>query len=353
MRTDDRIARFMLAPAACPLRHLLLQTVLLLITVNVFWDTPGEFVFMPERIAAWAVYYLMMNAMVYTNIYVLTPKLLLHNKFLSYLLGVTGLIIICLFTIGMLQSALTDDMPAPDENRGTIPVWLNLLSSFISVGLLVFGTSAVQLFRKWMADSLRAGELESATMQAELSFLKSQINPHFLFNMLNNVYVLIRKRRPEAAGIVFKLEDMLRYQIDDSARDDVLLSADIAFLTDYLNLEKIRRDKFGFSISQYGDIDGISVPPLMFIPFVENAVKHNLENDETTPYVNLDFTVAGNALMFRCENSRSDEVATTPEVGGIGLKNIRRRLELLYPGRHALEITETAKTYTVHLTLEL
>lgn len=335
-----------------PWRHVLLQAVLLLITVNVFWDSPENLIFTSDRIVAWAIYYAVMNAMVYANIYVLIPKLLLRNKFMIYLAAVAGLILICLLTIGILQSAIFEHTPAAENHDNAIPAWLSILSSFISVGLLVFGTSAIQIFRKWMVDSLRASELESATMQAELDFLKNQINPHFLFNMLNNSYLLIKKRRPEAAEVIFKLEDMLRYQVNDSAREKVLLSSDIAFLTGYLNLEKIRRDSFDFSVSQEGNLDGIFVPPLMFIPFVENAVKHNC-TDDSTPYVALAFKNTGDRLQFRCENSRSEDGEIQHESGGIGLRNIRRRLELLYPGRHLLEITETEQIYTVRLTLEL
>lgn len=132
------------------------------------------------------------------------------------------------------------------------------------------------MFTHWLRYNLRIDELESTTLQSELTFLKNQINPHFLFNMLNNANVLIKRNPEEASKVLFKLEDLLRYQINDSSRERVSLASDIRFLNDYLNLEKIRRDNFQFTLRQEGEVDSIWIQPLLFIPFVENAVKHSL-----------------------------------------------------------------------------
>ena len=219
--------------------------------------------------------------------------------------------------------------------------------------MLVAGSSAMMLFKHWISNNQRVSELEAATLQSELKFLKSQINPHFLFNMLNNVYVLIRKERDEAADVLFKLEDLLRYQFNDSAQDRIQLSSDIRFMSDFLNLEKIRRDKFNYTISKEGDINSVWLPPLLFIPFVENAVKHNTDG-ENASFVYLSFNVQDNRLTFRCENSKpAEEEEKGNRIGGLGLKNIRRRLDLLYPGRHSLEIIEDKHSYIVNLHLDL
>ena len=154
-----------------------------------------------------------------------------------------------------------------------------------------------------------------------------------------------------ASEILTKLEDMLRYQIDDSSKDKVSLSVDIQFLTRFLDLEKTRRDYFDYTISEEGNIGAIEVPPLLFIPFVENAVKHNSDSDNAS-YVHLHFNVDHNYLYFICENSKPKK----PEeraVGGLGLINIRRRLDLLYAKNYTLEINITDTTYTVNLQLNL
>jgi len=227
-----------------------------------------------------------------------------------------------------------------------------MITSIISFGLLIFGTSALLLFKYWIGYSQRIDELASSTLQSELKFLKKQINPHFLFNMLNNANVLIKKNPEEASRVLFKLEDMLRYQINDSAKEQVLLSSEIHFLNDFLNLEKVRRDKFEYVISKEGDISEVWLPPLLFIPFVENAVKHNVDS-ENSSYVYLGFKVWDKQLEFQCINSKPKIALQKNEVGGLGLKNIKRRLELLFPERYTLEIEESEISYTVYLHLIL
>ena len=203
-------------------------------------------------------------------------------------------------------------------------------------------------------EKIHAERLKSSQKDAEFKMLTSQINPHFLFNMLNNVYVLIKKGRDEAAEVLFKLEDLLRYQLNDSSQEKIQLNSEIHFMNDFLNLEKIRRDNFNYIISKEGDINKVWLPPLLFIPFVENAVKHNTDS-ENASFVHLSFIVQDNRLLFRCENSipLPEEEVKEPRIGGLGLKNIRRRLELLYPGRHSLEIIELKQSYTINLQLEL
>jgi LytS/YehU family sensor histidine kinase len=189
-------------------------------------------------------------------------------------------------------------------------------------------------------------------MQSELKQLKNQINPHFLLNMLNNANVLTMENPEEASQVLSKLNDMLRYQLNDSTKEKVSLSADIHFLTDFLNLEKIRRDNFEVIISKEGNINNVSIPPLLFIPFVENAIKHNPDNDNSS-YVHLYFKVQGQRLQFICENSKPEIPFKKHETGGLGLANIRRRLDLLYNTNYILEITDNKTTYKIILKLTI
>ncbi|KAA3932477.1 histidine kinase, partial [Bacteroides ovatus] len=186
----------------------------------------------------------------------------------------------------------------------------------------------------------------------ELTFLKNQINPHFLFNMLNNANVLIKRNPEEASKVLFKLEDLLRYQINDSSRERVSLASDIRFLNDYLNLEKIRRDNFQFTLRQEGEVDSIWIQPLLFIPFVENAVKHSFDSEHSS-YVHVFFKVEAHRLEFRCENSKPAVAVQQGKVGGIGLANIQRRLGLLYPEHYKLEQKEDENLYSVILSITL
>ena len=180
-------------------------------------------------------------------------------------------------------------------------------------------------------------EMETVNKDIEFQALQAQINPHFLFNMLNNANILVKDAPDEASQILGKLDDLLRYQLNDSTRREVFLSADIQFLTSFLELEKVRRDHFEYTIFQEGNMENICIPPLLFIPFVENAVKHNSDSDHLS-YVHLYFSVHDKQLMFRCENSKP-RIPVKRE-GGIGLANVRRRLDLLYESKYTLQIED-------------
>lgn len=276
----------------------------------------------------------------YTNMYLLVPKLLFKNKYVPYCLSILGIIALS----AILGKYFFDS--DPDGNGLNIPLF-----SFLIL-MLIGATSSVKLFQKWMVDKQLIFELEKSKTITELEQLKNQINPHFLFNMLNNANVLTRKDPERASQVLMKLSDLLRYQLYDSARDKVLLTSDIHFLEDFLNLEKVRRDNFDFVISKEGSLSGVQVPPLLFISFVENAVKHNNDSEKAS-FVNLFFDVRNSVLYFKCINSKPILKAVSSNAGGLGLANVRRRLELLFPSAHSLKIENNPETYCVNLTIKL
>lgn len=331
-------------------RHIILQFIIIIITANMCLDLSMEPFQDMRAILGWIGYYFIINTVVYSNLYILVPRYLQKNKFLKYLAGVFLLISISLFFVVGLQRILYKHSDLMEMD--VVFVVLNFFSSVFTVGLLIAGTSTFSLFRHWVGYNQRIDELESNTLHSELKQLKRQINPHFLFNMLNNANVLIKKNPEEASKLLFKLEDLLRYQINDSSKENVALSSDIRFLNDFLNLEKIRRDKFDYVIAKEGDIDEIYLPPLLFISFVENAVKHNSDS-ENKSYVYLYFKVWNNELTFQCINSKPAILQDKNRVGGLGLNNIKRRLELLYPQKHSLEIEEDKTKYKITLYLKL
>jgi LytS/YehU family sensor histidine kinase len=283
----------------------------------------------------------------YVNMYVLVPKFLFGGKYVAYAFSI--LVIIAL-TAGAYFAAwkiLGDYKPA-----GVTEGEINVLSISFVVVIFTSASSAIKLFQRGLLDSMRINDLEKITMRAEMEQLKNQINPHFMFNMLNSANVLIQRDPSKASQVIMKLSDLLRYQLYDSVRTSVLLTADIHFLEDFLNLEKVRRDNFDYLVSKQGELSGVQVAPLLFITFVENAVKHN--NDlEKQSYVHVYFNVYNNVLQFKCVNSKPGIPVARKEVGGLGLANIRRRLELIYPSRHQLKIEESADTYTVFLTINV
>lgn len=274
----------------------------------------------------------------YINMYVLVPKFLFRNRNIAYCLSVIGILVVVAFCGYFIN-------PFNKEHGLNIPLF-----SFLTA-LLLAASSSIKLFQKGMMDKQLIYELEQSKSYAELEQLKNQINPHFLFNMLNNANVLTKKDPDKASQVLMKLSDLLRYQLYDSARDKVLLTSDIHFLENFLNLEKVRRDSFDFLISKEGDLSGVQIPPLLFISFVENAVKHN--NDVTkSSYVNLYFDVRNDELFFKCINSKP-MLKSVNNAGGLGLANVKRRLELLFPATHHLNIEDDPETYCVTLSIKL
>lgn len=325
--SENVLFRFLISPERRLFRHMLLIGFIGIVLYN---STPV--------IDNPMVIFLYFIILFYVNMYVLVPKLLFRNKNIEYCLSVIGIVVV-LAVCGYFFN------PFNKENGLNIPLF-----SFLTV-LLLAASASIKLFQKGMIDKQLIYELKQSQTYAELEQLKNQINPHFLFNMLNNANVLTKKDPDKASEVLMKLSDLLRYQLYDSARDKVLLTSDIRFLEDFLNLEKVRRDSFDFLISKEGDLSGVQIPPLLLISFVENAVKHN--NDATkSSYVNLYFDVRNGELFFRCINSKP-MLKTTGNTGGLGLVNVKRRLELLFPAAHRLSIEDGPERYNVTLTIKL
>jgi len=296
-----------------------------------------------------AFFLLLLCVLYYTNMYILIPQFFFKLQYISYGLSFLGLIFLSFITVYTMSSWLKpEEEPNDTYNINAYDIGLFILM----VTLLLATTTVVKLFQRWIIDSKRVHELETSTIQAELEHLKNQINPHFLFNMLNNTQVLIQKDAEKASEVLLNLSDFLRYQIYDSSRPKVFLTSDINFLHDFLSLEKIRRDDFEIQIDQYGEINGVMVAPLLFVTFVENAIKHSLDSDAKS-FILIDFTLVGTTLTFNCHNSKPAIQIGKNENSGLGLKNIKRRLELLYPECHELIIEDKKNLHSVYLTINL
>lgn len=285
----------------------------------------------------------------YLNMYWLVPVYLLKNRFSMYLFFLFAMLIVSSSLVGLVSYLMRglEIAYAPKRLFDPKPAMY-----FAFALVFLAASSAIKLFQRWISDTREIAELTQVSIRSELEQLKNQVNPHFLFNMLNNANVLIGKDPQKASQVLMSLSDLLRYQLYDSARPEVLLTADIHFLNDCLNLEKIRRDHFDFLISKEGPISGIQVPPFLFITFVENAIKHSSHAVKAS-YVNVYFKVADGSLYFSCINSKPASVHTQARPGGLGLKNVRRRLALIYGDHHELDVIEGEDSYKVKLVIKL
>lgn len=337
---ENWIFQFLISTKYRIYRHLLL----IVFSILVLSQSNAEYAEPTETYNRLIIFFQVL-LLAYVNMYFWVPQFLFKNKYAIYGFCVFLYIIFWTATHRLAAHFFKQDL-LPNEKDS-----INFLSISFIVIVLSIASSAVKLFQQWILDAQLISELEKSKTSAELEQLKNQINPHFLFNMLNNVNVLTKINPEKASQVLMKLSDLLRYQLYDSAREKVFLTSDIHFLEDFLNLEKVRRDNFDFTISKKGDLNGVQIPPLLFISFVENAVKHN--NDSSKPsYVNLYFEVQNNELFFICENSKPEKKAVS-EVGGLGLINIQRRLKLLFPLNNSLKITESTEKFNVYLSIKL
>ncbi|MGB3528889.1 MAG: histidine kinase, partial [Saprospiraceae bacterium] len=189
-------------------------------------------------------------------------------------------------------------------------------------------------------------------LETELQFLKSQTNPHFLFNTLNNIYALARKKSDATADVVMKLSKLLRFMLYESQKKYISISDEIQVLDDFIELEKIRYgEKLQLNFKKSIDNESHPIAPLILLPFVENAFKHGASESRFDPFINIDLKLDHSMLCFKIENSNSQDYATIKSEN-IGLNNIRRQLELLYP-EHKLEIDNKNNTFSVSLKINL
>ena len=285
--------------------------------------------------------------LVYFNIYYLLPKFLLKNRLWEYL-GYTVLTLLINVFISVLDFQEPYDFNKPEEIRFFIDAFFFTL---MQTGIILIAAVGIKFFKSYISNQEKMNDLETTNLKTELAFLKNQINPHFLFNSLNNIYVQSRKRPAEASESILLLSDLLRYQLYDCAKEKVLLRNEIDYLKNYLKLDKIRKVKPNISFQVYGEPSGILIAPFIFIPFVENAVKHGLIDEENS-YLKIIFYIKPNEVNFSIENALP-KFPHQSEVGGIGLKNVKRRLELIYPNQYDLTIENENDKYAVNLKLKL
>lgn len=279
-------------------------------------------------------------AMVYLNLYILIPQFLLKGKLWIYAL-------LTLFSLALVS---VEQYAIFDFGCGDCSVWEDVLFNILMPTLTLLGTAiAVKMFKIYLQSQYRLKDLETTNLKTELSYLKNQINPHFLFNALNNIYVLSRKRPDEAPEAILLLSDLLRYQLYDCVQEKVALKDEIEYLKNYLKLDELRKTNTRIDFDVQGEVNGKTVAPFLFLPFVENAVKHGMDSNGES-YISISFDVSEQEIYFRVANSKPQQ-AYEKEVGGIGLVNVQRRLDLIYSDKYKLDIRDEAELYVVDLYL--
>ena len=226
----------------------------------------------------------------------------------------------------------------------TYGILLNLVYFLTTPLCIKFG---LQAYRQQVA----AARLLKHNFQLEISFLKSQVNPHFLFNSLNNIYGLIlKKNNDKAAEFVAKLSDFLRYGLYNSLSDKMPLDKEITLMKNYIELESIRLNHTKINLNIVIDNYGYEIPSMLLLPVVENAFKYSADN--VNAYINIDLLIKDEMLNFRVENIINEDIQLNHE-GGIGLSNLKKRLELYYPGKFKYDALLKGNKYTANINIAL
>lgn len=216
---------------------------------------------------------------------------------------------------------------------------------FVTYGLLY------AFIRRHFVSERRRREAEQARTTAELAFLRSQLNPHFLFNTINDIYALVYQKSDAAPGALLKLSELLRYVLHEARHDRVLLAKELDYVAGLIDLQRIgSKGNLYVNYQVRGSVNDQLIAPMLLVSFVENAFKHGVVNDPQQP-VQIDIELTKSTVDFRLYNAKSHQ--QKDHTGGIGLVNVRRRLDLLYPQRHTLHVTDTPDDYRITLHLDL
>jgi len=350
------------------LLHILAWAIILGIPLYFFqrWDAGKDFIW---------IYYIgsIINGIIfYTNYLILVPKFFFRPRKHKYFLAVL-LLLTFLFFISDRSNDLVfkyfpgrnnseelnipgregNKLPShiPEDRYGRPPFReMHLFNYMFNSLFLVFFSLGMRVLERHSQTEKLQKELEKEKLNSELAFLKNQISPHFFFNTLNNIYSLISINAEDSQKAVLKLSKLMRYLLYDSEHGNTKLSNEIDFMNNYIDLMKLRVSrKIDLRISFPEKYVDINIPPLIFIPFIENAFKHGISYSEKS-FIEISMTTDKESVKFRCANSIA-KLREENEAGqsGIGLENVKKRLKLLFPGKHELKINKSETDFEVLL----
>jgi len=311
----------------------------------------------------------------YSNYLILVPRYFFSRKKLRYYIFVLILLALGYF-ISYTSSELIlkyipgkehieaqkaaapfGEIPDPPNPGGFIGLppsrQMHLLNYFFTSSFLIFFSLGLRVMERHSQIEKLQKDLEKEKLNSELAFLKNQISPHFFFNTLNNIYSLIGINAEDSQNAVLKLSKLMRYLLYESEQGDSKLSTEIDFMNNYIDLMKLRmNEKVALTVSFPAGYDDRSIPPLIFIPFIENAFKHGISYREKS-FINIKLMVNKDSISFRCSNSliKSRDESDSGH-SGIGLENVRKRLSLLFQGKHELLINKSNTEFEVLLQID-
>jgi hypothetical protein len=355
--------------------HLLAWAIILGLPIYFFrrWDVGNDFIWL---------YYIsnIINGIIfYVNYLILVPKFFFETKKHRYYVSVLVMLIFFYFISSGSNGLIFKYIPGKDHTEvarkppedGRIPPdggrkpgppvpgrffgeppfkAMHLFNYGFTSMFLIFFSLGLRIMERHSLIEKSQKELEKEKLNSELAFLKNQISPHFFFNTLNNIYSLISINAEDSQKAVLKLSKLMRYLLYESEHGNTRLSNEVDFMNNYIDLMKLRMsEKVSLKISFPSKYEDINVPPLLFIPFIENAFKHGISYRGKS-FIDVSMEATKNSISFRCANSLAPAKEETGNSdSGIGLENVRKRLALLFPGKHNLKINKSEDTFEVFL----
>jgi sensor histidine kinase YesM len=299
----------------------------------------------------------------YSLIYFVIPRFLLKQKYwhtavwtiVCFILTASLSTLINIFVIDPLRSfSIGDEYARSLYRQSAVNIHLSLLAG-LRGGLTVGGiAAAIKLMKYWYVKEQRNLQLQKENTESQLQLLKAQVHPHFLFNTLNNIYSYTQDTSPTASRLVTKLSDLLRFVLYEGSQPLVPLDRELKMIQDYMSLEKVRYgNKLELDIQLPQRTNNLYIAPLLLLPLVENCFKHGTSNVLEQPWISLHITLEDSRMQMKLLNGKVNEQQEENDNTGIGIQNVRKRLDLLYPGKHSLLITNEEEVFIVNLKIEL
>lgn len=298
----------------------------------------------------------------YSLMYFVIPRFLLKQKYgatvfwtiVCCLLTATFSTLLGRYVVDPLRVWIAGDLYIGAIRTYDVSLHLSLLAG-LRGGLTIGGiAAAIKLMKYWYMKEQRNLQLQKQNAEAQLQLLKAQVHPHFLFNTLNNIYSYTQNTSPVASQLVTGLSDLLRFILYECNQPLVPLSKELKMIQDFINLEKVRYgNKLDLHIDLPDTTHNLYIAPLLLLPLVENSFKHGASNMLDQPWISLHIGIDGKQMTMKLINGKNGEVVQDQNRSGIGIQNVCKRLELLYPGAHEIEITNDADVFIVNLKLEL
>ncbi|HWK99898.1 MAG TPA: sensor histidine kinase [Parapedobacter sp.] len=290
----------------------------------------------------------------YIHYFVINPLLIGTGRYwraLGYMAVVLAVSVIVKYGIALYYDDVILQYRDSDGQKQTLTSLQYTTAALISGLFFMLLSTAVYVISSNFKTREDRKSLETEKLNAELAFLRSQINPHFLFNSLNNIYSLAYQKSEKTPEAILKLSEIMRYMLYESNEDLVLLGEEINYLENYIELQKLRfKEKVYVDLHVDIDEEGLQIMPLLLISFLENAFKHGVSTDELKP-IRIDISVQKRRLHFKAENAKNQ--VNKDQTRGVGLTNLKRRLQLGYPDRHTINVVESEHYYSSELFIYL